>query len=159
MRRRHTIRLLVNDSPGVLQRVAGLLSRRGFNIDSITVGGSEQEGISRMVVILNGEPAELIQMCRQAAKLIDVIEVVHLNPDVVISRELLLVKLSAKPNQRQEILSMVETFRCAVIDVAMESVIIQIVGDEGKNNALLRLLEPYGIIEITRTGETAMERD
>ncbi|WP_010493344.1 acetolactate synthase small subunit [Paenibacillus elgii] len=155
---KHTISILVNNHPGVLQRICGLFGRRGYNIDSISVGTAEEEGLSRVVITLKGNDITLEQIGRQLDKLIDVIGVVHVSRYPMVSRELMLVKLRVKPATRPEIFGIVETFRCSVIDIGMSSVVVQVVGDTDKNNAFLHVLKPYGILELTRTGETAMNR-
>ncbi|WP_276353659.1 acetolactate synthase small subunit [Cohnella caldifontis] len=152
------ISLTVNDSPGVLQRVAGLISRRGYNIESITVGASETDGLSRMTVAAIGDEAVIRQMCSQLRKLIDVREARLLHERPFVSRELMLVKIRLDPARRAEIQSLTDTFRCSVVDVGPETAIVQAVGDPEKNDAFLQLIRPYGILEIARTGETAMNR-
>ncbi|SDC11891.1 acetolactate synthase, small subunit [Paenibacillus sp. UNCCL117] len=158
MKQRRLLSVLVNDTPGVLQRVAGLFSRRSYNIESITVGTCEQEGLSRMIVAARGDDGQFQQISSQLNKLIDVLQVVQLQDRPVVSRELMLVKLKMEPSRRSEIQSLTETFRCSVIDVSPSTMVVQIVGDPEKNDAFLQLLQPYGIVEITRTGETAMNR-
>ncbi|WP_409345061.1 acetolactate synthase small subunit [Paenibacillus sp. MBLB4367] len=155
---KHTISVLVSDRPGVLQRIAGLFARRGCNMESLTVGASEQEGMARMVIVLNDEERMLEQMCKQLDKLIDVIRVEPLQRQRMVARELMLVKLRAEPAARPEIFGMIEAFRCSAVDVGLRTVVIQVAGDTDKNDALLQLLRPYGILELTRTGETAMNR-
>ncbi|MEN1986882.1 acetolactate synthase small subunit [Paenibacillus hubeiensis] len=155
---RHTISVLTNDHPGVLQRVANLFSRRGYNIESITVGGCELEGLSRMTIVAAGNRQMRDQLILQLSKLVDVIQVHSLDPAPKLSRELMLVKLKATPGQRQEIGSIAETFRCTIADVGLDALVVQVVGEMAQNNALLQLLEPYGLLELTRTGETAMSR-
>ncbi|MCK0472810.1 acetolactate synthase small subunit [Halalkalibacter sp. APA_J-10(15)] len=158
MTNRRLISVTVNDTSGVLQRVAGLFSRRSYNIESITVGPCEQEGLSRMIVVARGNDAQLQQMCKQLTKLIDVLHVVQLQDRPLVSRELMLVKLKMEPSKRSEIQSLTETFRCSVIDVSPGTMIVQIIGDPEKNDAFLQLLRPYGILEMTRTGDIAMNR-
>lgn len=155
---RRLIGITANDTPGVLQRVSGLFSRRGYNIESITVGPSEKEGRSRMVVAARGDDAVIRQMRSQLLKLIDVLEVVPLEEKPCVSRELMLVKLRMDPAKRSEIQSLADTFRCSVVDVGPDSMIVQVVGDTDKNDAFLQLIRPYGLLELTRTGETAMNR-
>ncbi|WP_239615914.1 acetolactate synthase small subunit [Cohnella mopanensis] len=152
------ISVLVRNDPGVLQRVSGLFSRRSYNIDSITVGVSEKENLSRMTVVANGDDDQIRQLCNQLRKLIDVIHVEHLSNRPAVARELLLVKLISDPATKAEMNSIVQTFRCSIIDVGMHSIIVQVIGDREKNDAFLQLIRPYGILEITRTGETAMAR-
>ncbi|WP_438447278.1 acetolactate synthase small subunit [Gorillibacterium sp. sgz5001074] len=156
--KRHTLGVLTNDHPGVLQRVAGLFGRRGYNIESITVGASEEEGVSRMTIVAVGEERIRDQIILQLGKLIDVIGVTALDDGPLLARELMLVRLEAAPGKRAEIIALAESFRCAVADVGPDTLIVQAVGDVAKNDALLRLFRPYGILELTRTGETAMSR-
>lgn len=158
MMKRHTISILVNNQPGVLQRVSGLFGRRGFNIESITVGESEEIGLSRMVVVANGDDTTLEQISKQLYKLVDVIKVVDLSSNPMVARELALLKVYAEPTARPEILGVVETFRAAVVDIGPNSMIIQVVGDSEKIDAMAELLRPYGIRELSRTGATAMIR-
>ncbi|WP_019536274.1 acetolactate synthase small subunit [Paenibacillus ginsengihumi] len=158
MIRKHTISVLVNNQPGVLQRVSGLFGRRGFNIESITVGESEEKGLSRMVIVTTGDNQTLEQIQKQLYKLIDVIKVVDLSSHPMVARELALIKVNAEPAARPEILGVVETFRAAVVDIGPCSLIVQVVGDSEKIDAMVELLKPYGIKELSRTGATAMIR-
>ncbi|WP_027092548.1 acetolactate synthase small subunit [Cohnella thermotolerans] len=158
MNRKHTIAILVNDQPGVLQRVSGLFGRRGFNIESITVGASEEPGLSRMVIVTTGDDHTLEQIQKQLYKLIDVIKVIDVGSNPMVARELGLIKVGAEPSARPEILGIVETFRAAVVDIGPNSMIVQVVGDSDKLDAMIELLKPYGIREMTRTGVTAMIR-
>lgn len=155
---KHTIAVLVNNQPGVLQRVAGLFGRRGFNIESITVGSSEEKGLSRMVIETSGDDKTLEQISKQLYKLIDVIKVVNLSSSPMVGRELALIKVSAEPAMRSEILGIVETFRAAVVDIGSTTLIVQVAGDSSKIDAMVELLSPYGLKELTRTGVTAMIR-
>ncbi|MDQ0494465.1 MULTISPECIES: acetolactate synthase small subunit [Paenibacillus] len=158
MTTKNTIAVLVNDHPGVLQRVSGLFGRRGFNIESITVGQSEEAGLSRMVIVTVGDENNLEQIEKQLYKLIDVIKVIDLSSKPMVARELAMIKVKAEPPQRPEIMGVVETFRAAVIDVGTTSLIVQVIGDTEKIDAMIELLKPYGIRELTRTGVTAMIR-
>jgi acetolactate synthase-1/3 small subunit len=155
---KHTISVLVNNQPGVLQRVSGLFGRRGFNIESITVGESEELGLSRMVIVTTGDNNTLEQVSKQLYKLIDVIKVIDLSSNPMVARELALIKVNAEPGIRPEILGIVETFRAAVVDIGHSSLIVQVVGDSDKIDAMVELLGPYGIRELSRTGVTAMIR-
>ncbi|ADM69212.1 Acetolactate synthase small subunit [Paenibacillus polymyxa E681] len=155
---KNTIAVLVNDQPGVLQRVSGLFGRRGFNIESITVGQSEEVGLSRMVIVTVGDENNLEQIEKQLYKLVDVIKVIDLSSKPMVARELAMIKVKAEPPQRPEIMGVVETFRAAVIDVGTTSLIVQVIGDTEKIDAMIELLKPYGIRELTRTGVTAMIR-
>lgn len=158
MNRKHTIAILVNDQPGVLQRVSGLFGRRGFNIESITVGASEEPGLSRMVIVTTGDDHTLEQIQKQLYKLIDVIKVTDVSSNPMVGRELGLIKIGAEPSARPEILGIVETFRAAVVDIGPSTLIVQVVGDTEKIDAMIELLKPYGIRELSRTGVTAMAR-
>ncbi|QWU18271.1 acetolactate synthase small subunit [Paenibacillus sophorae] len=155
---RNTISVLVNDQPGVLQRVSGLFGRRGFNIESITVGQSEEAGLSRMVIVTLGDDDQLEQIEKQLYKLIDVIKVVDLSAKPMVARELALIKVKADPSERPEIMGVVETFRASVVDIGSTSMLVQVVGDTQKIDAMIELLKPYGIRELSRTGVTAMIR-
>lgn len=153
-----TISVLVNNQPGVLQRVSGLFGRRGYNIESITVGESEEQGLSRMIIVTTGDDSTLDQVMKQLYKLIDVIKVVDLSSNPMVAREIALIKINAEPSTRPEILGIVETFRAAVVDIGPASLIVQAVGDTDKIDAMAELLKPYGIREFSRTGITAMIR-
>lgn len=155
---KHTISILVNNQPGVLQRVSGLFGRRGFNIESITVGESEELGLSRMVIVTTGDDTTLEQISKQLYKLVDVIKVIDLSSNPMVAREVALIKVNAEPGVRPEILGVVETFRAAVVDISPNSLIVQVVGDSDKIDAMVELLIPYGIRELSRTGVTAMIR-
>ncbi|MGM0880219.1 MAG: acetolactate synthase small subunit [Bacillota bacterium] len=156
--KKHTIAVIVNDQPGVLQRVSGLFGRRGFNIESITVGTSEEAGLSRMVIVTTGDDHTLEQVTKQLYKLIDVIKVIDLSSNPMVARELALIKVNAEPASRPEILGVVETFRAAVVDIGTHSLMVQVVGDTEKIDAMVELLKPYGIRELSRTGVTALIR-
>ncbi|MDQ8736084.1 acetolactate synthase small subunit [Paenibacillus sp. LHD-38] len=156
--KKHTIAVIVNDQPGVLQRVSGLFGRRGFNIESITVGSSEEAGLSRMVIVTSGDDHTLEQVTKQLYKLIDVIKVIDLSSNPMVARELALIKVNAEPAARPEILGVVETFRAAVVDIGTHSLMVQVVGDTEKIDAMVELLKPYGIRELSRTGVTALNR-
>lgn len=155
---RHTISVLVNNQPGVLQRVSGLFGRRGFNIESITVGESEESGLSRMVIVTTGDDKTLEQVEKQLYKIIDVIKVVDLSSHPMVGRELALIKVIAEPAKRPEVVSLIDTFRASVVDIGTSSMVVQVVGDPEKIDAMIELLKPYGIKELSRTGLTAMIR-
>ncbi|WP_028546013.1 acetolactate synthase small subunit [Paenibacillus taiwanensis] len=155
---KHTIAVIVNDQPGVLQRVSGLFGRRGFNIESITVGASEEAGLSRMVIVTTGDDHMLEQIEKQLYKIIDVIKVVNLSSQAMVGRELALIKVKAEPSERPEVLGVVETFRASIVDIGPTTLVVQVVGDSVKIEAMIELLQPYGIREISRTGVTAMIR-
>ena len=156
--RKHTVVALVEDRPGVLNRVASLFRRRGFNIDSLAVGTTEEPGISRMTIVVASENGIVDQVQKQLAKLIDVIEVADLTGEDTVIRELALIKVACSTEQRREILDLVGIFRARAVDVAPGSLIIQIVAEERQFNSLIENLEPYGILELTRTGRIAMLR-
>ncbi|MCG7409901.1 acetolactate synthase small subunit [Paenibacillus sp. ACRRX] len=155
---KHTIAVIVNDQPGVLQRVSGLFGRRGFNIESITVGASEEVGLSRMVIVTTGDDHMLEQIEKQLYKIIDVIKVINLSSQAMVGRELALIKVKAEPRERPEVLGVVETFRASIVDIGPTTLVVQVVGDSVKIEAMVELLQPYGIREISRTGVTAMIR-
>ena len=154
----HVISTLVEDKPGVLQKVAGLLNRRGINIDSITVGNSEVEGLSRMVITVHADEKGLEQVTKQLNKLVDVIKIKDITNNAV-KRELCLVKVSI-PNAdaRVEIMQYSNIFRAKIVDVTEQTLLIELTGEKKKINAFISLLENYGIIRIARTGLTAMSR-
>lgn len=156
--KRTLLSVTVNDTPGVLQRVSGLFSRRGYNIESITVGASEREGRSRMTVAAWGDEGQIAQMCSQLRKLIDVLEVKRIDERPYLTRELMLVKLRTDGTSRAEIQALVDAFRCSVVDAGIGVIVVQVVGDPEKNDAFVQVVQPYGILEISRTGETAMNR-
>lgn len=155
---KQTVSVIVNNQPGVLQRVAGLFGRRGFNIESITVGESEEPGLSRMIIVTDGDESTVDQMVKQLYKLVDVIRVQNLSSHAMVARELVLLKVDADPTQRHEISGIVEPFRASIVDIGPSTMIIQATGDSDKIDALIELMRPYGIREISRTGITAMMR-
>ncbi len=155
---RHTLSVLVEDRPGVLARIAGLFSRRGFNIESLAVGPTEHPDISRMTVVVDVEDLPLEQVTKQLNKLIEVIKVVELEPGASVQRELLLVKVRADPATRSHVLETVQLFRAKVIDVSPDAVTIEATGDADKLAALLRVLEPFGVRELVQSGLVAMAR-
>ncbi|MFC4075719.1 acetolactate synthase small subunit [Salinithrix halophila] len=155
---KHTLSVLVNDQPRVLARVAALLGRRNFNIESISVGESEERGLSRMVIVTHGDERTMEQVQKQLHKLVDVIKVQDLSDHPAVERELLLVKVEAGPAARIEISGILEPFRASVVDVGSHSLMVQATGERSKLDALLDLLRPYGIKELARTGVTALSR-
>ncbi len=158
MASRNTIVAHVEDRPGVLARVASLFRRRGFNIESLTVGHCEEPGLSRMTIVVDGDDRQVDQVCRQLFKLIEVISVLDITYDAMVDRELALIKVAATNFNRREVLDVVEVFRADVVDVHAESLIIQVLGDEGKVDAAVRMLEQFGVLEMVRTGRVAMLR-
>jgi acetolactate synthase-1/3 small subunit len=155
---KHTVIAWMEDKPGVLNRVAGLFRRRNFNIESLTVGHSETPGISRMTFVVEGDARQVHQVETQLAKLINVTEVRNVTDEPSVIRELALVKVSADSTNRAEILQLVDIYRAGIVDVAMDSLVIQITGPEDRVNSLIKLLENFGIEEMVRTGRVAMVR-
>jgi acetolactate synthase-1/3 small subunit len=155
---KHTIVALVEDKPGVLNRVASLLRRRGFNIESIAVGPCELPNFSRMTFVVDGTPVMVEQARKQLAKLIDVVKVSDITDSAIVARELSLIKVHSTSQTRGEIIQIVGIFRANIIDVAYDSLTIEITGDEDKVDSLMNLLRPFGIKEIARTGRIAMIR-
>jgi acetolactate synthase-1/3 small subunit len=154
----HVLSLLVEDKPGLLTRVAGLFARRGFNIESLAVGHSEIEGLSRITVVIAVEGAPLEQVTKQLNKLVNVIKVVELDPAQSVQREHMLIKVKVETGTRSQILEAVTLFRARVVDVAPDALVVEVTGDSGKVQALLRMLEPYGIKEIAQSGLLAIGR-
>jgi acetolactate synthase-1/3 small subunit len=155
---KHTLSVLVEDKPGVLARIAGLFSRRGFNIESLAVGPTEHADISRMTIVVNVEESPLEQVTKQLNKLVEVIKIVELDPEASVNRELVLVKVAATAETRGQILDTVQLFRAKVIDVAPDAVTVQITGNTGKISDFLRIVEPYGIRELVQSGQVAIGR-
>jgi len=154
----HIIAVWVENRFGVLNRVSGLFSSRGFNIDSLAVGTTQDPTVSRMTVVVRGDDRVIEQVIKQLNKLVEVIKVKNLSHEPHIERELLMVKVDAPRQGRQEILQLVDIFRARVIDVSAKAMVIEVVGAEEKNNAILELLTPFGIREIVRTGRIAIAR-
>ena len=155
---RYVLSVLVRNSSGVLTRVSGLFSRRGFNIDSLKVGRTENSEISRMTIALNGGLEELEQFTKQLNKLEDVLRVLSLKPENSVYRELVLIKVKADAEQRASINEIVKIFRSKIVDISPETLTIELTGDESKINAHIKLLEEYEIKELVRTGVCALER-
>lgn len=155
---KHTLVALVADRPGVLNRVASLFRRRGFNIDSIAVGHTEQEDISRMTIVVSGNAAMVEQARKQLDKIIDVIKISDITDESMIERELALIKVKTTPETRGEVIQIVDIFRANIVDVAPESLIVEVTGDEDKISSLFKLLQNFGIKEMARTGRVAMTR-
>ena len=154
----HVLSLLVEDKPGLLTRVAGLFARRGFNIESLAVGKSEIEGLSRITVVVDVEQLPLEQVTKQLNKLVNVIKIVELDPTQPVTREHLLIKVRVDNTTRSQILEAVTLFRAKVVDVATDALVIETTGDTPKIQAFLRVLEPYGIKEIAQSGLLAIGR-
>ncbi len=155
---KHTLSVLVEDESGALSRISGLFARRGFNIDSLAVGPAETRGISRLTMVVEGDDQTLQQMTKQLNKLFNVLGVADLSNLAAVERELMLLKVSSKEETRGKILELVQVFRAKVVDVSDTALTLEVVGDPGKLVALEKLLEPYGILEIARTGKIALKR-
>jgi acetolactate synthase-1/3 small subunit len=155
---RHTLSVLVEDKPGVLARVASLFSRRGFNIESLAVGPTEVPEVSRMTIVVSVEGLPLEQVTKQLNKLINVLKIVELDEESSVQRAIALVKVKADAGQRSSILEVVQLFRAKVVDVALDAVTIEVTGNDDKIEALLKLLEPYGIKELVKSGVIAVSR-
>jgi acetolactate synthase I/III small subunit len=155
---RHTLSVLVENKPGILARVASLFSRRGFNIDSLAVGTTEHPDISRMTIVVNVEELPLEQVTKQLNKLVNVIKIVELDPSASVQRELMLIKVRADAETRSQVLETVQLFRAKVVDVATDAVTIEATGSKDKLEALIRVLEPFGIKELVQSGMVAIGR-
>jgi len=155
---KHTLSVLVEDKPGVLARVAGLFSRRGFNIESLAVGPTEQDDVSRMTIVVAVEELPLEQVTKQLNKLVNVLKIVELEQPTSVQRELLLVKVRADATVRSQVLETVHMFRAKVVDVSPEALTVEATGTADKLDALRRMLEPYGIREMVQSGMVAIGR-
>ena len=155
---RHTLVALVEDKPGVLNRIASLFRRRGFNIQSLAVGGSEHPGLSRMTIVTSGNSAQVEQVRKQLDKLINVVRVSDITEEDMVTRELALIKVKATASTRSEIMQIVDIFRANIVDVGPNSLTVEVTGDEEKVNSLLGLLRDFGIKELSRTGRIALTR-
>jgi len=158
-RMRHTLSVLVENKFGVLARVAGLFSGRGFNIDTLNVAPTENPDISRITATVRGDDAQLDQCVKQLDKLINVLEIKDFKRGQYVARELIIVKIAADSKSRAEIIQICDIFRARIIDVSPSSVIVEMTGNEGKIKAFSTLIEPFGIIELARTGNLALERE
>lgn len=154
----HTLVALVEDKPGVLNRVASLFRRRAFNIESLTVGHTEQPGISRMTIVIDSNQTNAERVTANLYKQVNVIHVADLAEQPIVSRDLALVKVAASPERRSEIMQLVEVYRSRIVDVTNDSLIIEITGDEEKIDSFVDVLRPFGILEMVRTGLVAMAR-
>jgi acetolactate synthase I/III small subunit len=154
----HTVSVLVEDQPGVLTQVSSLFARRAFNIHSLAVGTTERPGMSRMTIVVEVTAKPLEQVTKQLNKLVSVIKVTELEPDASVERELALIKVHTKPDERFQVLELAEIFRARVIDVARSTVTIEVSGPSAKVDAFCELLEPYGLVEMARTGRIALAR-
>ncbi len=155
---RHTLSVLVEDQPGVLARTASLFARRGFNIESLAVGPTETSGVSRMTIVVNVAESPLEQVTKQLNKLVNVLKIVELDNTAAVQRELLLVKVKADPQTRSGILETVSLFRAKVVDVSPDAITIEATGNHDKIQALLKVLEDYGIKELVQSGMVAIGR-
>jgi acetolactate synthase I/III small subunit len=155
---KHIISVLVENRSGVLAKVAGLFSRRGFNIDSLAVGPTEDKAVSRITLVVNAENHSIEQVTKQLYKLINVIKIQELDPSNIVERELVLIKLSADAKTRPQILEVVSIFRANIVDVGKKTLVIEITGSNRKVKALEDLLRPFGILELVRTGKIACMR-
>jgi acetolactate synthase-1/3 small subunit len=154
----HTLSVLVEDKPGVLARVASLFSRRGYNIQSLAVGATEQKDMSRMTIVVSVEESPLEQITKQLNKLINVIKIVEQDDDNSVARELALIKVRADASTRSQVIEAVNLFRAKVVDVSTESLTIEATGTPAKLDAFLRVLEPYGIRELVQSGVVSLSR-
>jgi len=155
---KHTLAVLVENHPGVLSRVSGLFSRRGYNIESLVVSETEDSSVSRMTIVVSGDKAIIEQVTKQLNKLIDVIKVTDLTNEEAVNRQLLLVRVAADNTTRGEIVQLMDIFRARVVDIGRRSMVIEATGDEKKIQAIIKSLQPFGIQELAKTGTLAMLR-
>lgn len=155
---RHTLSVMVENRSGVLARVAGMFSRRGYNIESLAVGMTENPNISRMTIVVEGDDHVIEQVTKQLHKLIEVLKISDITHEEYVDRELVLIKVNADPSQRSEIMQIVDIFRSRIVDIGYNSLIIEATGDQGKISAIEASLRPFGIREVVRTGKIAMVR-
>jgi acetolactate synthase-1/3 small subunit len=155
---RHVLSALVQNQPGVLAHISGMLASRGFNIDSLAVGETEDANLSRMTFVVHGDDAELEQVRKQLDKVVTVVKVHDISGEDFVERDLMLIKVSASPAQRMEIVLLVEMFRGRVVNISPTSLMVEIAGQERKIEAFIELMRPYGIIELARTGRIALVR-
>ncbi len=156
---KHTLSVLVEDEAGVLSRISGLFARRGFNIESLAVGPAEQMGISRITMVVPGDSQEIEQLTKQLYKLVNVLKVQDITEVPSVERELMLLKVNASSGNRSEILELSQIFRAKVVDVAEDSLTLEVAGDPGKMVAIVQVLNKFGIREIARTGKIALTRE
>jgi acetolactate synthase-1/3 small subunit len=156
--RRHTLAVIVENRPGVLTRVTTLFRRRGYNIESLAVGETENPSISRITIVVMGDEKIMEQVTKQLYKLVDVIKIVDITDKRSVERELVMIKVKADVNVRAEIVQIVDIFRARIVDIGKTSLIIEVTGDSGKIDAIVESLKPFGIIELVRTGVVAMVR-
>ncbi|MCD8329110.1 MAG: acetolactate synthase small subunit [Lachnospiraceae bacterium] len=156
--RRCVLSVLVENSSGVLSRVSGLFSRRGYNIDSLTVGETQNPDFSRMTIVTRGEDEELEQIRKQLAKLVDVVDIKELPDDESVCRELVLVKIEADAEKRPQVIAVADIFRAKIVDVAEKSIMVELTGNQNKLDAFMRLLGDFHILQLARTGITGLAR-
>lgn len=156
--RKHTLSILTENKPGVLTRIAGLFARRGFNIDTLTVGPTDDDAISRFTITIDGAEHPIDQVTKQLHKLVNVIKIRDLDPDDTVARELALFKLSVDGTARAEVMQICEIFRGKVVDVSRRSVTIEVTGTTDKIEGFERMVRPFGLVEMMRTGEIAISR-
>ena len=155
---RHVLSALVQNQPGVLAHISGMLASRGFNIDSLAVGETEKPDLSRMTFVVNGDDSELEQVRKQLDKIVTVVKVQDISSENFVERDLMLIKVNARPEQRVEISLLVEMFRGRMVNISADSLMFEISGQESKIEAFIDLMRPYGIIELARTGRIALVR-
>ena len=158
MQHRHTLSVLVENKPGVLTRIAGMFARRGYNIHSLAVGPTEDVRVSRLTLVVGTEAVQLEQIIKQLNKLVNVLKIVELDEDAAIEREMQLVKVNADPAIRSQIIEIAEVFRAKIVDVDHDSITIEVAGNPSKLEAIVELLQPYGIRELVRSGTIALAR-
>lgn len=156
---KHTLSVLVEDEAGVLSRISGLFARRGFNIESLAVGAAEQGGMSRITMVVPGDQRIIEQLTKQLYKLVNVLKVQDITEIPCVERELMLLKVNATSSSRSEIVELAQIFRARVVDVAEDSLTLEVVGDPGKMVAIVQVLEKFGLKEIARTGKIALTRE
>ena len=158
MNHRHTLSVLVENKPGVLTRIAGMFARRGYNIHSLAVGPTEDERVSRLTLVVGTEAVQLEQIIKQLNKLVNVLKIVELDEGAAIEREMQLVKVNADPAIRSQIIEIAEVFRAKIVDVDHDSITLEVAGNPSKLEAIVELLQPYGIRELVRSGTIALAR-
>jgi acetolactate synthase-1/3 small subunit len=155
---RHVLSALVHNQPGVLAHISGMLASRGFNIDSLAVGETEDPNLSRITFVVHGDDAQLEQVSKQLDKLVTVVKVQDISSEDFVERDLMLIKVQAPPTKRMDIVLLVEMFRGRVVDIGMDTLLVEISGQERKIEAFIELMRPYGIVELARTGRIALVR-
>ncbi|MEZ4762306.1 MAG: acetolactate synthase small subunit [Calditrichia bacterium] len=156
---RHTINLLVENKMGSASRIAGLFLARGYNIDSLSVGDAEEEGLSRMTIVVHGDDKVIEQITKQLNKVVDVLRVNDLTMESYVNRELALIKVQALPSKRSEIMQIVDVFRAKIVDISPQTLTIETTGSEDKVQAMINMLRPFGLKEVSRTGRIAIKRE